>query len=127
MAGNGGLGIDLAPQGTVNCAPGGPGPNDYTPCPIIAGATGSVVAGTACAGCTVEVYRASNDPDDQGHGEGQTLLGSVTAGPTGAWTLSLAAGQVSPGAQVTASATTPAVFQTAAETSEFAANVTALP
>jgi titin len=121
---NGGLGIDLAPQGTVNCATAPPGPNDYTPCPTIAHATTTAVSGAACVGCAVEVYRASVEADDQGHGEGQAFLGSVTAGANGAWSLALTAGQVAAGQQVTASATTPVGFQTAAETSEFAANAT---
>jgi trimeric autotransporter adhesin len=124
---NGSLGIDLAPQGAVNCATPPPGPNDYTPCPTIARATTAAVSGTACASCMVEVYRASGGAGDQGHGEGQAFLGSATAGANGAWSLALTAGQVAAGQQVTASATTPLGFQTAAETSEFAANVTVSP
>jgi titin len=119
---NGGLGIDLAPRGVVNCATPPPGPNDYTPCPLIQTASTTAISGTACANCTVEVYLASNESDDQGHGEGQRLLGSVTASANGAWSLALATGQVSAGQRVTASATTPVAFGVAAETSEFAAN-----
>lgn len=124
---NGGLGIDLAPQGTVTCASAPPGPNDNTPCPTVTRATTAVVRGTACAGCTVEVYRASNEADDQGHGEGHVLLGSTTATTGGAWSLTLAAGQVTAGQRVTASATTPVSFQAPAETSEFAANAVVAP
>jgi titin len=117
---NAGLGIDLAPQGSVNCTTSPPGPNDYTPCPVISSATTTQVRGTACAHCTVEVFIASNEADDQGHGEGQTLLGSVSADAAGNWSLTLSAGQVAAGQRVTATATMAA---TPAETSEFAANV----
>jgi hypothetical protein len=119
---NGGLGIDLAPRGTVNCT-AGTGPNDYTPCPLIQQATTAQVSGTACPGCSVEVYIASAGPGDQGHGEGQSFLGRATADANGAWSLSLSSGQVGTGQQLTATATTPVAFATAAETSEFAANV----
>lgn len=121
---NGGLGVDLAPRGSVNCATSPPGPNDYTPCPLIQQATTLSVSGTACPGCTVEVYVAAAQQGDQGHGEGQSYLGSVTAAGDGTWSLTLAAGQVLAGQQVTATATTAASFEMAAETSEFAANVT---
>jgi parallel beta-helix repeat protein len=121
---NGGLGIDLAPQGTINCATNPPGPNDYTACPVIQSASPAQVSGTACASCTVEVYVATGEADDQNHGEGKVFLGSTTAGAGGAWSLVLAAGTVSSGQLVTATATTPASFATSAETSEFAANKT---
>jgi hypothetical protein len=120
---NGGLGIDLAPQSVVNCTTPPPGPNSYTPCPVVNPVTTPQVTGTACGGCTVEVYIASDEPDDQGHGEGATLLGVTTADPTGNWSLSLTAGsQLSVGEKVTATATTAVGFQVPAQTSEFAAN-----
>jgi hypothetical protein len=81
------------------------------------------VSGTACAGCTVEVYIASNEADDLGHGEGMLYLGSATAGSTGQWSLSPPSGRIPPGAYVTATATAPVSPGPAAETSEFAANV----
>jgi hypothetical protein len=118
---NGGLGIDLAPQGVVNTTTNPPGPNDYIHAPVIAQAMTTQVSGTAPANTTVEVVIASNEADDQGHGEGQTFLGSVTANASGKWTLTLTAGQVAQGQLVTATATTSG---TTAETSEFAANVT---
>jgi parallel beta-helix repeat protein len=118
---NVGLGIDLAPNGIVNCTTTPPGPNDYTACPVITSATARAVTGTACGGCRVEVYLAA-DAGDLGHGEGKTLLGATTAGTGGSWTVPLAPGQVAQGQQVTATATTPAAFTAAAETSEFAAN-----
>jgi trimeric autotransporter adhesin len=119
---NRGLGIDLAPEHVVNCASTPPGPNDYLPCPVIASVTASEVRGTACAGCTVEAYVASNETDDLGHGEGAHYLGSVTADSAGQWSLSPPSGTIPCGAYVTATATAPA-SPGPAETSEFAANV----
>jgi parallel beta-helix repeat protein len=119
---NVGLGIDLAPTGVVDCTTAPPGPNDHTACPLITSATVGRVKGTACSGCRVEVYVTSSDAGDLGHGEGKTLLGATTAGTGGSWSLALAAGQVTSGQQVTATATTAVGFNTPAETSEFAAN-----
>lgn len=120
---NGGLGIDLAPQGVVNCTTPPPGPNDYTPCPVIQHATTTQVSGTACANCMVEVFIASAQPNDQGHGEGKKFLGRTLADASGNWSLTLSAGQVSVGQSVTATATTPAPSTVGAETSEFATNL----
>jgi hypothetical protein len=89
---------------------------------MITSATAGVVSGTACAGCRVEVYAAATDTGDLGHGEGKTLLGATTAGSGGSWNLTLAAGQVTSGQAVTATASTPVAFNAAAETSEFATN-----
>ncbi len=104
----------------MNCNTSPPGPNDYLPCPVITSATTKQVGGTACAGCLVEVFIATNEADDQGHGEGKTFLGRVTAAANGTWSLTLSSGQVSKGQQVTATATT---TSTPLETSEFATNV----
>ena len=117
--GFGGLGIDLQPEGVVNCNTPPPGPNDYLHCPIITSATTTKMSGTACANCLVEVFIATNEADDQGHGEGKTFLGRVTA-VNGHWSLSLSPGQVSKGQLVTATATT---TSSPLETSEFGANV----
>jgi hypothetical protein len=125
IAANGGLGIDVAPRGTVNCSSPPPGPNDYVRCPMIVTATTTTVVGHACAGCEVEIYRAVAAPDDQGHGEGAALLVTATAAADGDWTATLRPGQLTSGASVTATATVPASFQRAAETSEFGQNVTA--
>jgi hypothetical protein len=122
MVANSGLGIDLAPENAVNCASTPPGANDYLPCPVIASVTASAVRGTACAGCTVEVYLASSAADDVGHGEAVLYLGSATADSTGQWSLSPPSGKIPCGAYVTATATAPA-SPGPAETSEFAANV----
>jgi hypothetical protein len=88
---------------------------------VITQATTTTVSGTAPANTTVEVFIASNEADDQGHGEGQTFLGRVTANAAGNWSLTLTAGQVAQGQLVTATTTTSG---TTMETSEFAANVT---
>jgi hypothetical protein len=122
---NGGLGIDLAPSGAVNCSSTPPGPNDYVPCPVIATATTTKVTGHACANCLIEIYLAAPATDDQGHGEAAALLATTTAAANGNWTAALSSGQLSSGASVTATATAPASFQTAAESSEFSLNVTA--
>jgi hypothetical protein len=122
MVANSGLGIDLAPENAVNCATTPPGANDYLPCPVITSVTASGVGGTACAGCTVEVYLASNEANDLGHGGGVLYLGSATADSAGQWSLSPPSGRIPCGAYVTATATAPA-SPGPAETSEFAANV----
>jgi titin len=120
---NGGLGIDIAPVGAVNCTTAPPGPNDNTACPVIVAATTGAVSGRACAGCSVEVFLAAHAPDDQGHGEAAAVLGATLAAQDGSWTLAISPGRLSSGNRVTATATTPPSFQKAAETSEFAANV----
>jgi len=122
---NGGLGIDLAPSGAANCSSPPPGPNDYVQCPVIATATTTKVTGHACAGCLIEIYLAAAAPDDQGHGEAAALLTTTTttAAANGTWTAALRPGQLSAGASVTATATSPASFQQAAESSEFSRNV----
>jgi hypothetical protein len=123
MVANRGLGIDLAPEHVVNCASTPPGPNDFLPCPVITSANASAVRGMACAGCTVEVYVASNEADDLGHGEGVLYLGSATADSAGQWSLSLPSSGIACGPYVTATATAPASLGSAAQTSEFAASV----
>lgn len=116
---NGGLGIDLYPGGTVDCttATSG-GPNDYINCPVITLATPTQISGTACSGCSVEVYVATNEADDQGHGEGKTFLGNATADGNGNWSVSVS---LSGGTQITATAST-TTSGGINETSEFAAN-----
>lgn len=121
---NGGLGIDLYPSDVINCTTStSGGPNDYTPCPVITSATTTQVSGTAtaCANstfvCRIEVYVATNEPDDQGHGEGMTFLGSVNTDSNGNWSLNV---PLSSGTIITATSTVIGPD----ETSEFAANVT---
>lgn len=115
-----GLGIDLSNY-TVNCNGPEPGtPNDSTPCPVIQSASTSSSSGTACSGCTVELFIATDEPDDSGYGEGVAYIASVVADSSGHWSksgLSLVSGQL-----LTATATTP-TFPGPPETSEFAKNV----
>ncbi len=65
-------------------------PNDNTPCPIITGETSdgsgdvATISGTACSGCRVEVFTATNGfydgvEDDAAQGGGQIYLGAATA------------------------------------------------
>jgi hypothetical protein len=122
---NGGLGIDLSPAGTIDCATAPPGPNDYTPCPVITAASTESAAGTACAGCFVEVFIGTNDPKDAGHGEGIELLGTGTATGSGVWNIEYLLGKPRTGDPITATASRPASRGVGSETSEFAANVAA--
>jgi hypothetical protein len=120
---NGGLGIDLAPEGVVDCSTPPPGPNGYVPCPVITSATTTAVAGTACAGCTVEVFVALAGTGDSGHGEGARLLGRAIAAGDGAWGVPVVPGALASGDQVTGTATTP-LTAVLPQTSEFGANAT---
>jgi CSLREA domain-containing protein len=80
------LGIDLGDDG-VTCDAVGDGPNDLTHCPVITSATTSVVSGTACPDCTVEVFVA--DPDPSGYGEGKTFVGAADADGSGNFSVSV--------------------------------------
>jgi parallel beta-helix repeat protein len=119
---NSGLGIDLAPQGVIDCSTPPPGPNGYAPCPVIAAATTTSVSGTACPGCTVEVFLALQGVGDSGHGEGAKLVGRGLAASDGTWSIAVEPGALASGDQATATATTP-VGTVPPGTSEFAANV----
>ena len=82
---NGGLAIDLAPAGpTANDAGDvDTGPNENLNYPVLASASTTAVAGTACAGCRVEVYRSSVDTGNRG--EGNKLVGTATAASDGSF------------------------------------------
>jgi trimeric autotransporter adhesin len=124
MFGNNGQGIQLyGDDSCYNTALNRP--NDYTPCPEIDSATPGSVSGLACAGCTVEVFVASNQPDDGGRGEGMTYLGSTVAGDDELWAINLPAGALTAGQYVTATATqeAPTVCCGYQETSMFSPNV----
>jgi CSLREA domain-containing protein len=69
------LGIDLGDDGVTCDSPSPDGPNDFIPCPVITSATTSLVSGTTCPNCIVEVFIA--DPDPSGYGEGRTFLGDT--------------------------------------------------
>jgi hypothetical protein len=72
---NNDLGIDLGDDGVTCNSPSEDGPNDFFPCPLINSATTSLVSGTTCPNCIVEVFIA--DPDPSGYGEGRTFLGDT--------------------------------------------------
>jgi CSLREA domain-containing protein len=80
---NAALGIDLAPWGVNVNDPGDSdtGANQRLNYPEFSTLSTTAAAGTACHGCTVEVYTSDEDPS--GHGEGESLIGSVVAGPYG--------------------------------------------
>lgn len=113
---NGGLGIDLQPDGVNPNDPGDTdtGPNEARNFPVLTNATTSSVTGTACAGCTVEIFVA--DVNSAAHGEGKTFVGSGTANGSGAFTISISG--VSNGNYLTATATDPD-----GNTSEFSRNI----
>jgi len=116
--GNVGLGIDLAPLGAVN--PNDPGDtdsgaNEQLNFPELTSATTAAVSGTACANCTVEVFKA--DSGSSAHGEGRTYISSTTA--NGGGSFSAAVTGVRSGDVLTTTATDPA-----GNTSEFSRNIT---
>jgi uncharacterized repeat protein (TIGR01451 family) len=100
---NGGLGINLTNGANNGIAP-----------PFILSAPGGAgtVTGTACPGCTVEVF--ANEAND---GEGRYYWGSTVAEPVGAWSLAVSS---LPFPFLTATATEPGIG-----TSEFSAVYTA--
>jgi CSLREA domain-containing protein len=113
---NTGLGIDLDPLNTPNqndADDADRGANEQLNFPVIRTATPQQVSGTACGGCTVEVFKA--DSGANSYGEGKTFLGSTTAGGDGAF--SLVVSGVAAGNYVTATAT-----DAAGNTSEFSLN-----
>ncbi len=81
--GNTTLGLDLAPVGVNMNDPGDAdsGANLRLNYPEFTAANTTSAEGTACHGCTVEVYKSDNDPS--GNGEAESLIGSVVAGPFG--------------------------------------------
>jgi CSLREA domain-containing protein len=105
--GNTGLGIDLDDMGA----------NQQLKSPALTSARKragrpAVVKGTACAGCTVEVFQA--DSGAGAYGEGKSFVGSAVAGADGAFTVR---GMVGRGRYVTATAT-----DAEGNTSEFSLN-----
>ena len=77
---NGGLGIDLDPNGVNpnDVGDGDSGANQQLNFPLLGTATSTSVRGTACAGCVVEVFVADSDPS--GYGEGRTFLRFIRRG-----------------------------------------------
>lgn len=114
---NTGLGIDLVPLNAVNpndADDSDVGVNEQLNFPVISAATTTQMSGSACAGCTVELFIA--DGGVGVYGEGKTYLGSATADAGGAFTLVGSTG-VSVGQYVTATA-----IDKNGNTSEFSLN-----
>lgn len=114
--GNADLGIDLDPLGSANSNDAGDadsGPNEQLNFPVLTDATMAEVSGTACGGCTVEVFVADGGAD--AHGEGKTFAGAATAAGDG--TFVVATSGVAGEDYVTATAT-----DAAGNTSEFSPN-----
>jgi CSLREA domain-containing protein len=84
---NGGLPIDLNADGPTPNDPGDSdsGPNTLLNYPVLTASAGSVVTGTACANCTVYLYRAIGNP--QAPGGGGEILAVTTANSAGDWSL----------------------------------------
>ncbi len=84
---NTGLGIDLGPSGVSPNDVGDldTGANTLLNFPEITSAGSTSVSGTACIGCTVELFIADQDPS--GHGEGQVFLDAATADASGNFTI----------------------------------------
>lgn len=113
---NDGLGIDLHPLSQVNAndsGDGDSGPNEQLNHPVITAATATSAEGTACPGCTVEVFLSDADPS--GHGEGREFHTSTTADSTGRFSVAL--GTAAQGGPITATAT-----DATGNTSEFGPN-----
>ncbi len=114
---NAGLAIDIEPAG-LNLNDSGDvdtGSNQLLNFPVIAFATTSQVSGTACIGCTVEVYLA--DSPSGNYGGGRLYLGETIADGSGNFLLPI--GQdIAIGQAVTAIA-----IDSANNTSEFSLNV----
>ncbi|HLJ67380.1 MAG TPA: right-handed parallel beta-helix repeat-containing protein [Chloroflexota bacterium] len=120
FVGNKELGIDVIPFNVPNCSITVRNPHGSVPCPVIRSVSAGQVRGTACKGCTVQLYVAGGDTTGRGFGEGKTYLGQALA-RTGSWTIKLGSHQLNPATQqVTATDTTSGA---AAATSEFALNM----
>lgn len=102
---NNGLGIDLAPLGSVNREPGSTDPlvNGGIDTPVLSGVQAGSANGTACGGCRVEAFWA--DGASGAYGEGATFVAAATANAAGSFAIPLPAG--SSGRVVTVAATAP--------------------
>ncbi len=120
---NGGLGIDLEPDGTG----AGSGTNNNISPPLVSSASVTALntytfSGTACANCTVELFLVdklslSVEADSTGYGEAIEYLGSGSADGTGNWTISGATIPGATGYYITTTAT-----DSDGNTSEFSQN-----
>jgi CSLREA domain-containing protein len=114
--GNIGLGIDLETIGVNPNDPGDAdiGANALLNYPEITSAGTTSVSGTACAGCTVELFVSDQDPS--GHGEGRTYIDTAIADTSGNFTIPVFF-PIMPCTRVTATAT-----DSGDNTSEFSEN-----
>jgi CSLREA domain-containing protein len=121
---NTGLGIDLVPLNQVNqndAGDGDTGPNTLLNWPVLTGATNLTASGTACGGCTVEVFQADSAATLDGasqtsYGEGKTLLATTTAAGDGSFVATLPP-------SVNARILTATATDAAGNTSEFGRNL----
>jgi CSLREA domain-containing protein len=114
---NTGLGIDIAPLGQINANDSDDadaGPNEMLNFPILAVASTTEVSGTACSGCTIELFIADRKTLD--YGQGKTFIGESIADEHGTFTITLE--NVVVGDYLTATAT-----DINGNTSEFSKNV----
>ncbi len=88
---NGGLPIDLGNDGhTPNGSRTPPGPNNWLNYPVITGGSGNTINGTACANCTVQIFRAIGNP--AAPGGGGVYIQSAIANAAGDWGATLPPG-----------------------------------
>jgi CSLREA domain-containing protein len=85
------LGIDLSPPWGVT--PNDPGDadnggNNLQNFPVISSATTSTVQGTACLGCTVEIFETDEDPSSD-YGEGISPVGEGLTDASGNFSISI--------------------------------------
>jgi parallel beta-helix repeat protein len=120
MEANDNLGIDLGADGVTpnDTGDSDTGPNMLLNFPedLAFNAGPETVTGTACTGCTVEVF-ATDTPSDT-HGEGRTYLGTAVADGSGNFSLAVSGAPCGLEGDLTATAT-----DAAGNTSEFAENV----
>jgi len=115
--GNDGLGIDVAPMGVVNTQEvldtSAEGPSEKLAVPTLTSASASVIRGTSCPGCEVELFEADGSSTD--HGEGRRLVASVLADADGAFEL--------PASGVQGKVATVTAIDSRGNTSEFSHNI----
>jgi hypothetical protein len=119
--GNEGIGIDLKggepEEDQSGVTPNDPGDgdegsNELLNFPLLTGLANDSVQGTACNGCTVELFESDGDPT--GYGEGRTFIAEATVS-SGAFAIPVSG--LCAGDEVTATAT-----DAVGNTSEFSAN-----
>jgi len=117
IADNAQLGIDLLPWGvTANDAgDSDDGPNSLLNYPE-ASVNGTVITGTTCIGCTVELFLADDDPS--GFGEGETFLDSAIANMAGSFMMNVSSTPIGICRPMTLTAT-----DSQGNTSEFSENI----